>query len=97
MTISDIRIRKTFPEGKLKAIVSVTIDECLAIHDIKIIQSNDRIFAAMPSRKDENGIFRDIIHPIDPKTRGEMEEAIISAYERYVEIEKIMNAKEDKA
>lgn len=97
MTISDIRIRKTFPEGKLKAIVSVTIDDCLAIHDIKIIQSNDRIFAAMPSRKDENGIFRDIIHPIDPKTRGEMEEAIISEYERYVEIEKIMNAKEDKA
>lgn len=97
MTISDIRIRKTFPEGNLKAIVSVTIDDYLAIHDIKIIQSNDRIFAAMPSRKDENGIFRDIIHPIDPKTRDEMEELIISAYERYVEIEKIMNAKEDKA
>jgi len=51
----------------------------------------------MPSRKDENGVFRDIIHPIDTKTRDEMEETIISAYERYVEIEKIMNAKEDKA
>ena len=51
----------------------------------------------MPSRKDETGIYRDIIHPIDPKTRDEVENAIISAYERYVEIEKIMNAEEDEA
>lgn len=97
MTISEIKIRKTFPEGNLKAIVSITLDNCLAIHDIKIVQGSDRLFAAMPSRKDEFGIYRDIIHPIDPETRDEVENAIISAYERYVEIEKIMNAEEDEA
>ncbi len=94
MTISDIKIRKTFSEGNLKAIVSITLDNCLAIHDIKIVQGSDRVFAAMPSRKDDTGIYRDIIHPIDPETRDEVENAIISAYERYVEIEKIMNAEE---
>lgn len=97
MTISEIKIRKTFPEGNLKAIVSATLDNCIAIHEIKIIQGSNRLFAAMPSRKDENGIYRDIIHPIDPETRDEVENTIISAYERYVEIEKIMNAEEDEA
>lgn len=53
MTISEIKIRKTFSEGNLKAIVSATLDNCLAIHDIKIVQGSDRLFAAMPSRKDE--------------------------------------------
>lgn len=95
MTITDIKIRKTFHEGNLKAIVSITLDNCLAIHEIKVIQGNDRLFAAMPSRKDETGIYRDIIHPIDPKTRDDIDNTIISFYERYVEVEKIMNAEED--
>ena len=95
MTITEIKIRKTFPEGNLKAIVSITLDNCLAIHEIKVIQGNCRLFAAMPSRKDETGIYHDIIHPIDPKTRDEMDNTIISFYERYVEVEKIMNAEED--
>lgn len=94
MNISDVKIRKTFPEGNLKAIVSITIDSCLAVHEIKIVQGNDRLFAAMPSRKDENGIYRDIIHPIDPETRDEFDKIILSAYERYVALEKIMNDEE---
>lgn len=94
MNVSDVKIRKTFPEGNLKAIVSITIDNCLAVHEIKIVQGNDRLFAAMPSRKDENGIYRDIIHPIDPETRDEFDKIILSAYERYVALEKIMNDEE---
>ena len=91
MTINDVKIRKVFSEGQLKAIVSITIDNCLAIHDIKIIQGVDRIFVAMPNRKDENGIFRDIIHPIDNETRDDFELIILSAYEDYIALEDIMS------
>lgn len=85
MTITDIKIRKIITEGKLKAIVSITIDECLAIHDIKVVQGEERLFVAMPSRKDENGMFRDIVHPIYPEARQDMENQILDAYRRYVE------------
>ena len=91
MKITEVKVRKTFPTGNLKAIVSITIDNCLAVHDIKIVQGNDRIFAAMPSRKDENGVFRDIIHPIDPETRDEFDSIILSTYDRHVALEKIFN------
>ncbi len=91
MNITEVKVRKTFPTGNLKAIVSITIDNCLAVHDIKIVQGNDRVFAAMPSRKDENGVFRDIIHPIDPETRNEFDSIILSAYDRHVALEKIFN------
>ena len=91
MKITEVKVRKTFPEGNLKAIVSITIDNCLAVHDIKIVQGNDRVFAAMPSRKDENGVFRDIIHPIDPETRAEFDSIILSAYDKHVALEKIFN------
>ena len=90
-TITDVRIRKIFSEDDLKAIVSVTIDNCLVIHDIKIVQGVDRIFVAMPNRKDENGIFRDIIHPIDNETRDDFELIILSAYEDYIALENIMS------
>lgn len=86
MTITDIKIRKTFPTGNLKAIVSITIDNCLAVHEIKIVQGNDRIFAAMPNRKDENGVFRDIVHPIGSDARNAFEELIISAYENHMKV-----------
>lgn len=85
MIITETKIRSvnTTDEGRLKAIVSITIDNCLAIHDIKVIEGDDRLFVAMPSRK-ENGIFRDIIHPIDEKTRNMLEDAILESYTRYV-------------
>ena len=91
MTINDVKIRKVFSDDRLKAIVSITIDNCLAIHDIKIVQGVDRIFVAMPNRKDENGIFRDIIHPIDNETRDDFELIILSAYEDYIALENIMS------
>ena len=70
MTITDIRIRKTYDDARLKALVSVTIDGDLAVHDIKVIEGPERLFVAMPSRKDENGTFRDIAHPSPPPPGG---------------------------
>ncbi len=84
MQISDIRIRKVLQDGRLKAVVSMTVDEAIAVHDIKIVQGDERVFVAMPSRRDETGIFRDIIHPISPEARGEIERRIITAYEDYI-------------
>lgn len=66
MEITDIKIRRIITEGRLRAVVSITLDNMLAVHDIKIVQGDERLFVAMPSRKDENGVFRDIVHPISP-------------------------------
>ena len=90
MVITDIRFRKTFDEGTLRAVLSVTFDGCFALHDIKIISSADRLFVAMPSRKDENGIFRDIAHPIYAEAREELEKEILDSYEKYLALDKVM-------
>ena len=82
MIITDVKIRKLITEGRLRAIVSVTFDNMLAVHDIKVVQGEERLFAAMPSRKDENGIFRDVVHPITAEARKELENAVLDAYER---------------
>ena len=84
MNITDIRIRKIIPDGKLRAIISITLDDMLAVHDIKIVQGDSRLFVAMPSRKDESGIFRDIVHPISAETRNAMENQILDAYTRHI-------------
>lgn len=86
MDISEIKIRKIMPEGKLRAIVSVTFDGVFAVHDIKVVQGEKRLFAAMPSRRDENGIFRDIVHPITAEKREEIEEQILDAYQREIDL-----------
>lgn len=85
MNITEIRVRKIIPEGKLKGIVSITIDNVLAVHDIKIVQGEERLFAAMPSRRDDNGMFRDIVHPINADVRKNMEDQILSAYKMEVD------------
>lgn len=84
MEITDIKIRKVITEGRLRAIVSLTFDNMIAVHDIKIVQGDERLFVAMPSRKDDNGIFRDIIHPISQSARNFIEEEIIDAYEKHL-------------
>ncbi len=84
MEITDIKIRKIITEGRLRAVVSITIDHMLAVHDIKIVQGDDRLFIAMPSRKDENGVFRDIVHPILPDGRKMIEESVLDAYQKYL-------------
>lgn len=80
MNITDIRIRKILTEGRLRAIVSITIDNALAVHDIKVIEGPERLFVAMPSRKEEGNIFRDIVHPISPEARQQLESAVLEAY-----------------
>lgn len=88
MNITDIRIRRTYQDNRLRALVSVTIDGDLAVHDIKVIEGPERLFVAMPSRKDESGTFRDIAHPITPTARKILEEAILEAYHHHLEEEK---------
>lgn len=85
MEISDIKIRKTMQEGRLRAVVSITIDNAIAIHDIKLVQGDERMFVAMPSRREDSGIFRDIIHPISSNVRAEIEDKILTAYQNYIQ------------
>ena len=80
MQITDIKIRKFFEEGPMKAVVSVTFDNCLAVHDIKVIYARDRFFIVMPSRKNPDGSYRDIVHPINADFREALEDAVIDAY-----------------
>lgn len=80
MEITDIKIRKTFEDEPLKAIVSVTVDNCLAIHDVKIIYAKEKLFIVMPSRKSADGSFRDIVHPINSVLREKLENAVIDEY-----------------
>ena len=81
MNITNRRIRKMLDDGRLRAVVSVTVDDMLAVHDVKVVQGDDRLFVAMPSRRDEIGIFRDIVHPISAEAREYFEQSVISAYD----------------
>ena len=80
MVITDIKIRKLFEDGPMKAIVSVTFDNQLALHDIKVIYAKEKFFIVMPSRKNTDGTYRDIAHPINVEFRTTLEQAVISAY-----------------
>ena len=80
MQITDIKIRKLFDDGPMKAIVSVTFDNALAVHDVKVIYAHDRTFIVMPSRKNPDGTYRDIVHPINAAFRTALEDAILDAY-----------------
>lgn len=82
MEITDVRIRKVADEGKMKAIVSITFDEEFVVHDIKIIEGQNGLFIAMPSRKMSEGDFRDIAHPILSETRNKIRDAIFTEYEK---------------
>lgn len=82
MKITDVRLRKISEEGKMKAIVSVTFDDAFVVHDIKIIEGQNGLFIAMPSRKMADGEFRDIAHPINAETRQKIQDAIFVEYEK---------------
>ena len=84
MNIVDIRIRKTWNRDTMRALVSITLDSEIAIHDIKVIEGPERLFVAMPSRKDDTGIFRDVVHPITKEARHTLETAILEEYHRYI-------------
>lgn len=85
MTITDVRVRHLFNEERLRALVSLTLDNELAVHDIKVIQGTERLFTAMPSRRDPEGVFRDVVHPITSELRKKMESAVLAAYQETLE------------
>ena len=82
MQITDVRIRKVEKEGKMKAVVSITIDDEFVVHDIKVIEGEKGLFIAMPSRKAGDGDFRDIAHPINQSTRERIQSLILAEYEK---------------
>lgn len=82
MKITDVRVRKVAAtEGKLKAVVSITIDDEFVVHDIKVIEGEKGLFIAMPSRKASDGEYRDIAHPINSSTRENIQKLILEKYE----------------
>ena len=89
MVISDIKVRKLFEDGPMKAIVSVTFDGQLALHDIKVINVREKHFIVMPSRKNPDDTYRDIVHPINAQFRAMLEDAVIKAFEEAVEVARL--------
>jgi len=87
MTITDIKVRKIFQDdGPMKAIVSITFDQQLAVHDVKVIYARDKYFIVMPSRKNPDNTYRDIVHPINVEFRSMLEEAILAAYDQELKL-----------
>ena len=85
MEITNINVRKICKADKKKAVCSVTFDDMLVIHDIKVIESESKTFVAMPSRKNKNGQYSDIAHPINSELRTELEKAVLEAYQNALE------------
>lgn len=82
MNITDVRVRRVAKEGKMKAVVSITIDEEFVVHDIKVMEGEKGLFIAMPSRKATDGEYRDIAHPINSETREKIQGIILQKYEQ---------------
>ena len=82
MEITDVRVRKVTKEGKMKAVVSITIDDEFVVHDIKVIEGEKGLFIAMPSKKATDGEYRDIAHPINSATRENIQKIILDQYEK---------------
>ena len=85
MQITDVRVRKVAKEGKLKAVVSITMDEEFVVHDIKVIEGEKGLFIAMPSKKAVDGEYRDIAHPLNSETREKIQSIILETYEKVLE------------
>ena len=82
MQITDVRVRRLNGDGKMKAIVSITFDDEFVVHDIKVIEGQNGLFIAMPSRRRGDGDFRDIAHPLISETRNKIKDAVLDAYEK---------------
>ena len=82
MQVTDVRVRRIAKEGKMKAVVSITIDHVFVVHDIKVIEGEKGLFIAMPSKKSADAEYRDIAHPINTDTRAMLESIILDEYER---------------
>ena len=85
MNITAVRIRRVEKEGRMRAVVSITLDAEFVVHDIKVIEGDQGFFIAMPSRKNADGEYRDVAHPIKPQTRAYLQECILEAYNKMIE------------
>ncbi len=87
MNITQVKVSKTQESGRMKAVASVTFDNEIAVHDIKVIDGPERLFLAMPSRKASDGTYRDIVHPINAEARAVLEQAILEKYREIMDAE----------
>lgn len=85
MIVTDVRIRRLTQEGKMRAIVSITLNDKFVVHDVRVIEGNNGLFVAMPSKRTPNGEFRDIAHPINMEARQEIQKSVLEAYSRELE------------
>jgi stage V sporulation protein G len=87
MEVTDVRLRRVNTDGRMRAIASITLDNEFVVHDIRVIDGNNGLFVAMPSKRTPDGEFRDIAHPINSGTRGKIQEAVLAEYHRLGELE----------
>ncbi|MFK4996587.1 septation regulator SpoVG [Bacillus sp. N9] len=87
MEVTDVRLRRVNTEGRMRAIASITLDNEFVVHDIRVIDGNNGLFVAMPSKRTPDGEFRDIAHPINSNTRGKIQDVVLAEYHRLGEIE----------
>ncbi|EAC4531808.1 septation regulator SpoVG [Listeria cossartiae subsp. cayugensis] len=87
MQVTDVRLRRVETDGRMRAIASITLDEEFVVHDIRVIDGNNGLFVAMPSKRGVDGEFRDIAHPINSDTRAKIQEVVLAEYERVGEEE----------
>lgn len=86
MKVTDVRLRKIQTDGRMKALVSITLDESFVVHDLRVIEGNTGLFVAMPSKRTPDGEFRDIAHPINSEMRQEIQGAVMKVYEETDEV-----------
>lgn len=95
MKVTDVRLRKIQTDGRMKALVSITLDEAFVIHDLRVIEGNSGLFVAMPSKRTPDGEFRDIAHPINSDMRQEIQDAVMKVYDETDEVIPGKNATSD--
>lgn len=95
MKVTDVRLRKIQTDGRMKALVTITLDEAFVIHDLRVIEGNSGLFVAMPSKRTPDGEFRDIAHPINSDMRQEIQDAVMKVYDETDEVIPDKNATSD--
>ncbi|EAE9534480.1 septation protein SpoVG [Listeria monocytogenes] len=97
MQVTDVRLRRVETDGRMRAIASITLDEEFVVHDIRVIDGNNGLFVAMPSKRGVDGEFRDIAHPINSDTRAKIQEVVLAEYERVGEEEEATAVTEEES
>lgn len=95
MTVTDVRIRKLNKEGRMKAIVSITLNDNFVVHDVRVIEGNNGLFVAMPSKRMPDGEYKDVAHPINSTTRQVIQEAVLSAYDEGLRVQEEATVEND--